>query len=231
VLDVPWANSLADVHAVTKMLGEKLGAADRAAALLAEMDNKIAAARRAAPRPPVRTILYEPQGYATVAGVTEEVMQLAGLVNAAPAAKLTRAGQLPVEAVIAAAPELLILGGEEGSGSARAYAVLHHPAFKALAGRTHMEFARLTPLLCPGPWSLDSAETLVKLGRSARSTLSSPAERKTPSGLREGDPGWAGKVISSAIHWRWFSSHHLAIDKTWVPFPAPPRSARLRGRE
>jgi iron complex transport system substrate-binding protein len=188
VLDVPWASSLTDVRAVTKMLGEKLGAADRAVALLAEMDRKIAAARRKAPRPPVRTILYEPQGYATVAGVTEDVMQLAGLVNAAPQGKLTRAGQLPVEAVIAAAPELLILGGEERSGAARAYAVLHHPAFKALAGRTHMEFARLTPLLCPGPWSLDSAETLVKLGHAARAqeSLSSPAEWNPRSGLREG---------------------------------------------
>ena len=188
VLDVPWANSLADVRRVTRMLGDKLGAPDRAAALLAEMDNKIAAARAAAPQPPVRTILYEPQGYATVVGVTEEVMQLAGLVNATPAAKLTRAGQLPVESVIAAAPELLILGGEERSGAARAYAVLHHPALKALAGRTHMEFAKLTPLLCPGPWSLDSAETLVKLGRAARTknNLSSSAERNPQSGLREG---------------------------------------------
>src|SRR5665213_1490217 len=31
VLDVPWANSLADVRSVTKMLGEKLNARDRAA--------------------------------------------------------------------------------------------------------------------------------------------------------------------------------------------------------
>ena len=173
VLDVPWANSLADVRAVTRLLGEKLGAPERARALIAVMDTTIAQTRAAAPHPPVRTILYEPQGYATVAGVTEEVMQLAGLVNAAPAASLSRAGQLPVEAVIAAAPELLILGGEERSGNARAYTVLHHPALKALQGRTHMEFAKLTPLLCPGPWSLDSAETLVKLGQAARSTLSS----------------------------------------------------------
>jgi iron complex transport system substrate-binding protein len=168
VLDVPWANSLADVRAVTKMLGEKLGTPDRAAALLADMDRKLAAIRRDAPRPPVRTILYEPQGYATVQGVTEEVMQIAGLVNAAPPAQLTRSGQLPVEAVIAAAPELLILGGEERSGSARAYAILHHPAFKALQGKTHMEFAGLTPLLCPGPWSLDSGAPLAELGRKAR---------------------------------------------------------------
>ncbi len=166
VLDVPWANSLADVRQVTKMLGEKLGASERAAALLADMDRKIAAVR--GPEPPVRTILYEPQGYATVQGVTEEIMRIAGLVNAAPPSQLTRSGQLPVEAVIAAAPELLILGGEERSGNARAYAILHHPAFKALHGKTHMEFAGLTPLLCPGPWSLDSAAPLAELGRKAR---------------------------------------------------------------
>jgi len=70
--------------------------------------------------------------------------------------------------VIAAAPELLILGGEERSGSGRAYAVLHHPALKALSGRTHMEFASLTPLMCPGPWSLDSAAPLAALAKRAR---------------------------------------------------------------
>lgn len=168
VLDVPWANSLSDIRAVTIMLGEKLGTPDRARVLLAEMDRKIAAAKAAAPRPPVRTILFQPQGYAVVQGVTGELMRLSGLVNAAPPKMLTRSGQLPVEAVIAAAPQLLILGGEERSGSARAYAILHHPAFKALDGRTHMEFTTLTPLLCPGPWSLDAAAPLAELGQKAR---------------------------------------------------------------
>lgn len=174
VLDVPWANSLADVRRVTTMLGDKLGAPSRAAALLAEMDRKIAAAKAAAPHPPVTTILYEPQGYAAVQGVTDEVLQLAGLVNAAPAAKLTRAGQLPVEAVVAHPPELLILGGEERSGSAQAYTILHHPALKALQGRTHMEFASLTPLMCPGPWSLDAAPKLAQLGKRARALARPP---------------------------------------------------------
>ncbi len=173
VLDIPWANSLADIRATTTMLGEKLGASAKAGALLAGMDAKIAAAKTAAPRPPVSTILFEPQGYAAVLGVTEEILRLSGIANAAPA--LTRTGQLPVEAVIAAAPELLILGGEEKSGSARAYAILHHPALKALEGRTHMEFATLTPLLCPGPWSIDSVKPLVAMaGRARRQHLAPP---------------------------------------------------------
>ena len=166
VLDVPSASSLADVHRITKMLGEKLGAAEKASALLSEMDRKIAAARASAPHPPVRTILYEPNGYAGAGAVTDELMALSGIADAAPRDQLTRAGTLPVEAVIAAAPELLILGGEETSGSARAYSILHHPALKALKGLK--EHAVLTPLLCPGPWSVDAAATFGALARKAR---------------------------------------------------------------
>jgi len=114
----------------------------------------------------VRTILYEPNGYAGAGAVTDELMALSGIADAAPRDQLTRAGTLPVEAVIAAAPELLILGGEETSGSARAYSILHHPALKALKGLK--EHAVLTPLLCPGPWSVDAAATFGALARKAR---------------------------------------------------------------
>lgn len=173
VLDVPWANSLADVRRITTMLGEKLGTADKASALLSEMDRKVAAARASAPHPPVRAILYEPNGYAGTGGVTDEVMALSGIADAAPRAQLTRAGTLPVEALIAAAPELLILGGEETSGSARAYTILHHPALKALKGlREHVV---LTPLLCPGPWSVDAAATFGDLARKARALAQAQA--------------------------------------------------------
>ncbi|NIK86873.1 iron complex transport system substrate-binding protein [Rhizomicrobium palustre] len=170
ILDVPWANSLTEIRQITLMLGDELGAPGKAKALVAEMDVRVARAKAAAPHPPVSAILYEPQGYAQVQGVTDEVLRLAGIVNAAPPNALTRAGQLPVEAVIATAPELLILGGEEKSGSARAYAVLHHPAFKALEGRTHMEFLTLTPLMCPGPWSVQSAAPLLGLAKRARTS-------------------------------------------------------------
>ncbi len=179
VVDVPWANSLADIRKITTMLGERLGAPDTARALLAEMDRKIAAAHAAAPHPPVRAILYEPNGYASSGGLTDEMMALAGISNAAPLAKLTRTGTLPVEQVIASAPELLILGGEARSGSARAYTILHHPALAASKGRTVMEFATLTPLLCPGPWSVDAAQTFGDLARKVR-TAPSASLRSAP---------------------------------------------------
>jgi iron complex transport system substrate-binding protein len=168
VLDVPWANSLADVRRITAMLGEKLGARDQAGTLLKEMDAKIATARAAAPRPPVATLIYEPNGYASSGGVTADIMTLSGLKDVAPGLRLTRLDTLPVESVIAHAPELVILSGNRHTQNSRADLVQHHPALRALEGRSDVAWAQLTPLLCPGPWSLDAAATFTALGDKAR---------------------------------------------------------------
>lgn len=166
VLDVPWANSIADIRTITNMLGEKLGAKDRAAAMLKEMNDHLARAKSIAAHPPVRTLIYEPNGYATVGGVTEEILNAAGLKNMAPAFKVGRTGAISVEAVIVAGPDLLLLNGE--SARSRADLILRHPALRSLSDRTYIRWVSLTPLLCPGPWSADVAEPLAELGRKAQ---------------------------------------------------------------
>ena len=168
VFDVPWANSIADIRATTRMLGDKLEARGRADAMIATMDAQLAAIRARAPRVSVRALIYEPNGYATTGGVTQELMGIAGLVNAAPGMNPTRAGTVPVEAVIAAAPELLIFSGQSGASNSRAVLVQHHPALAALAGRTFSAWTSLTPLGCPGPWSADAAQTFLEFGVQAR---------------------------------------------------------------
>ncbi|HLJ52565.1 MAG TPA: ABC transporter substrate-binding protein [Rhizomicrobium sp.] len=168
VLDVPWANSVADIRKTTRWLGAKLGAQDRAAALLDAMDAKLDAARRMAKEPPVRTLLYEPNGYASTGGVTDELMTLAGLSNASPNMHPTRAGTIPVEMVVAASPELLIFSSESEAPASQAELIQHHPAFAALAGRTLSVRASLISLACPGPWSADMALTFAELAAKAR---------------------------------------------------------------
>jgi len=168
VLDVPWANSIADIRKTTRWLGDKFGMQKRAAAMLDAMDVKLDATRRLAEQPPVRTLLYEPNGYASAGGVTDEMMMLAGLLNATPSLHPTRAGTVPVETVIAASPELLIFRGEQGAPASQAELVQHHPAFATLAGRTLSVRASLIPLACPGPWSADAALTFVDLAAKAR---------------------------------------------------------------
>jgi iron complex transport system substrate-binding protein len=169
VLDVPWADSLADIRKVTTMLGAAFGAKDKAVAMLATMDRELAAARRRTPRPPVRTIFYQPNGYAQTSGYAKDIMRIAGLEDVAPAGLAPNGtGTLPVEMVVKLAPELLVLGGEEKSGSARAYQILHHPALKALKGRTLARHAVLTELMCPGPWSAAAASSFADMALAAR---------------------------------------------------------------
>ncbi|HEX4294364.1 MAG TPA: ABC transporter substrate-binding protein [Rhizomicrobium sp.] len=162
VLDVPWGNSLADVRRITAMLGDKLGAPERARALLAEMDRKIPHASGA----PVRTLIYEPNGYASSGGITAEIMRLSGLADVAPELRPTRTETLPIETVIVRAPQLLILSGDANAQNSRADMVQHHPALAAFHG--YAAWAKLTPLLCPGPWSMDAAATFTQLGEKAR---------------------------------------------------------------
>ena len=168
VLDLSYDNSLADVRRTATMMGEKLGARPQAAALLRQMDATLAAARVAAPHPSVRTLIYEPNGYASGGGFTHELMGIGGLADAAPGFAVTRSGRIPVEEVVAAAPELMILYGERRMPTAQADLVLHHPALAALSGKTTVAWQPFLPLLCAGPWSADAALTFARLGQKAR---------------------------------------------------------------
>ncbi len=175
VLEVPWANSLAAVRKVTLMLGEKLGVPARARALLNAMDDRLAAARAAAVSPPVSTLVYEPNGYVTADRVSDEVLAAGGLHNVAARMHPTRMLTLPVETVVADAPELLILNAPRDATPARADLVLQNPALRALEGRSLIVHASLTPLLCPGPWSAAVAGDFARLGRRARALAASRA--------------------------------------------------------
>ena len=175
ILDVPWANSLSDVRKITTLLGDKLGVPDRARAMLAAMDAKLAAARALAPHPPVSALIYEPNGYATADGVSDGFMRASGLANAATAMHPTRLGTLPIEAVVAAAPQLLILNAAREGALGRADLVLRHPALAALKDRTLIAPASLVPLLCPGPWSADAAGDFVEMALRARALAAGQA--------------------------------------------------------
>jgi len=173
-VEVAWANSLADVRTVTRDLGASLGVPKRAAELIAQMDRALRAASANAPHPPVRTLIYEPNGYANSGGVTDDILHAAGLIDMAPQIGQTRLGTIPVESVVASPPELLILNAQREGAPSRRDLILPHPALRALPQSTMVAGAALTPLLCPGPWSVDAAAPLAQLGREARE-LASPS--------------------------------------------------------
>ena len=97
----------------------------------------------------MRTLIYEPNGYATAGGVTDEIMTLSGLEDVAPELKPTRTDTLAVESVIARAPELLILSGERATPNSRADLVQHHPALAAVKEPCRVDEAHAAALSRP----------------------------------------------------------------------------------
>lgn len=174
IIDMGWANSLDGVRGVTRQLAAALGVPQKGEALIAKMDARLAAARAMAPKRPVRTLLYQPNGYTVAGGVSDAVMRAGGLIDIAPVLSPTRRGTVPVETVVADAPELLILGGAPGGYNSRAREVLHHPALAALDSHTHRQWMALTPLLCPGPWSADAALSFARAADAVRGLAAAP---------------------------------------------------------
>ncbi|MGD0191486.1 MAG: ABC transporter substrate-binding protein [Rhizomicrobium sp.] len=166
-IEIPWAETLDDVRRITREVGRELGAPDRADAMISEMDRTLAEARTQAPHPAVATLIYEPNGYATTGAIADAIMADAGLADVAASLGPTRAGTIPVEAVIADAPALLILNGSSKRVRSEADLVLQHPGLTALSGTTQISRLTLTPLLCPGPWSAAIAPELSRQAHDA----------------------------------------------------------------
>lgn len=165
IIDANWSTSLAAVRRDALALGRALGVEARAKDLLNDMDRVLARAQPA--MPPVRTLIYEPNGYVGTDPVSDEILRKAGLANVAGEIGATRSGLMPVETVIASPPELLLLSNSDPRPSL-ANLVLHHPALRSLTGHTLIAPVSLRALACPGPWSAGVVPDLARLGVKAR---------------------------------------------------------------
>lgn len=157
---VGLAASLADVHRIVRDAAHALGESARGEALLAAMDARIERVREHSGET-VTALVYEPNGMTSGTGtLTHDVLSAAGLVNLAPKLMPGSYGSVPLEAVVAAAPRLLILDDSYSGSSSRAQRLLRHRAFLSLKARTTLYEIPSRLWLCPGPWVAEAVERL-----------------------------------------------------------------------
>ncbi|MBI1213199.1 MAG: ABC transporter substrate-binding protein [Alphaproteobacteria bacterium] len=152
-------SSIADVRQIIRDAAGALGEKARGEAAIAEMDARLSAI----PRDPrvVRALVYEPSGITSGKGtLTDELLRAAGLKNVAPELMHGSYGAVPLEMVIETAPDLLVLDDSYNGSQSIAQRLLHHPAFRALKGRTRVMSIPSRLWLCPGPWVAEAAERL-----------------------------------------------------------------------
>jgi iron complex transport system substrate-binding protein len=105
--------------------------------------------------------VYQPNGLTIGEGsLVNDLLSRAGLRNLAVERRIDNYGELPLELLLVAQPDLLIINAADDRGPAMAYEVLRHPA---LARRYHG--ARVVSLpsawwSCPGPRLVDAVQRL-----------------------------------------------------------------------
>jgi iron complex transport system substrate-binding protein len=165
VVDLPLAAGFDDIRAQIRLVADAVGHPARGQDLVARLDALLdeAAAPADAPRP--TAALYQPGGFTARLGSLEHaVIAAAGFDNLATRLPATGSGRVALETLVAAAPDLLILGGESDHLPAAQVRLLAHPALRALPSA----MIRIPPRLwtCGGWFTADAVEQLAVARRA-----------------------------------------------------------------
>lgn len=142
-------------------LAELLGKTPRAAALLRDFDARLRAALGSS-QPAIRTIVYQANAYTPGrTTLADDLLALAGMRNVALELGLDDGGFVPLEQLIAAAPDLLVIGEALARDPALAMEFLDHPALRA--GRRRLQRVEIPERLwgCGGTYLAEAVELLL----------------------------------------------------------------------
>lgn len=139
------------------------GHPDRGEALISRIDSALAAAAPPTDARPIQTVVWQSGGMVPGDGtLIADLLRRTGFTNFAAARGLGQADLLPLEKMLADAPQLILVAGqtaETGRGDDR---VLSHPALKALKSTRR---ATLDPklLYCGGPTLIAAAQRIAQV--------------------------------------------------------------------
>ena len=162
VIELDIAESLDDVRAQIRTAALAMGVVAAGEDMIATLDARIeaVAAEQRESRP--LAAVYGPNGFTpgprTLSG---SLIELAGFENLAARAGIRYWGHLPLESLLLARPDVLIVEAEEEPASALASQILAHPALLDLRDRITVTAVPRPLWSCPGPWIVDALDKLV----------------------------------------------------------------------
>lgn len=165
ILEVPWAASLEESQSLIREIARALGRKAEGEALVQEMLERQRALVRPAPPEPLAAVLQANRGTAGRGSLYDELLHLAGYRNLAAELGIPAYGRLPIEAVLAGRPDLLVLDGDANRKPARATEFVDHQALASLAGKAKLVSIPLKYSICAGP---ENIEVLRRLAEARR---------------------------------------------------------------
>ncbi len=162
---VPMATSFAQIRDVVGLMGRLTGEAERGEAMVRQFDSRLDEVRRRAvvrsdgPRP--RAVAMQVNSLASGEGsLVDEVLRDAGFDNMARNVRLGPAGQLPLEALIADPPDVIVRANAAADFRTVLADNLRHPAFQALEATRPSVHIPMNEWLCGTPRIVQAVERL-----------------------------------------------------------------------
>ena len=166
------ADSFDQLRANLRRLAALVDASARGEALLAEMDVRIEAATAdlagtaAATTPRHSAAVYLPRGYSSGDDSLQgEVLRAAGFTNAASRAGLRGYGNLSLEDLLHARPDLLVTSDYAPGTASLADRHLQHPVLRRITAQRPMVRLPYKLWICAGPWIAEAVEILAAARR------------------------------------------------------------------
>jgi iron complex transport system substrate-binding protein len=154
------ATSFDEVRADFRRMGQLLGREEKVQSILAGFDAELAAL---AAQPPTgkSVALYYANSYTSGSGtLVDAVVEVAGVDNIGRRLGLSGTAKLPLEALILANPDIIVLGDHQYSRPALAQANFSHPAFEAFISDKTVLTIPPPATICGGPFTVDAARVL-----------------------------------------------------------------------
>ena len=154
------AGTFEGVRANIRRMGELLGRQQRADELIAELDAGLAELARE-PAPPLSVAIYSANSYTSGEGsLSNAVIGAAGLQSIADRLGIVGVRRLPLEQLVLADPDLVVLGERPYDRPALAQENFRHPAFRAIASKDRLVHIPDRYWICGAPFTLEAARLL-----------------------------------------------------------------------
>ncbi|MEP9365761.1 ABC transporter substrate-binding protein [Xanthobacter sp. VNH20] len=160
ILELGVPDSLEEAYAEIRTVAARIGEPARGEAMIAAMQRDFADLPPV-PAHPAASIVLRPNGFTAGRGsIVDEILGRAGYENLAARLSTDRLGQLNLEEIVEAQPDLLVINGGGDAPPSLADELLHHPALAPFTadGRTLSLPTRLWT--CAGPELAQAAQRL-----------------------------------------------------------------------
>ena len=172
VLEIDVPHNVDEALMQIETVAAAIGRPESGAQLIREIKDGLASVRRTTltQAPPIAAI-YQPNGLTIGQGsLVNDLLERAGLRNLAVERRIDNYGALPLEWLLLAQPDLLVVNTAGDVGHALAYEVLSHPALVSRYQGNRVVSVPSAWWSCPGPRLVDAVQRLQQAAQKLTAT-------------------------------------------------------------